>query len=183
MRAFDFVLVTLITASLAAVIVVFKNDAMPYPQPNLAAHLEPPARKPKPWAGIWIHSSGTRRGALASIEKAHAERGGAPFHYVIGNGSETADGAVEEGTRWREQRAGRNPDVIEICLVGDIDREKPTRAQEKALQALLVRLCRERMIPASEIYAESEKKKGLACPGRFFDADGTRARVREALGK
>ena len=181
MRLFDLFLIALITACLAAVIVVFKNDSMPYPVTPPPAVIEAP--RPRPWAGIWIHSSGTRRGSLASIDKAHAARGGAPFHFVIGNGTESPDGQVEETPLWRDQKPGLNPDVIEICLVGDLDRERPTRRQEFALNELAVRLCRERMIPSSEISAESEKKRGVACPGRFFDAERQRAFARTALGK
>ncbi|NUN49246.1 MAG: N-acetylmuramoyl-L-alanine amidase [Candidatus Brocadiae bacterium] len=180
MRFFDFLLVTLITASLAAVIVVFHNDAMPYPA-GAAADDAPPASRP--WAGIWIHSSGSRAGSAASIDRAHASRGGLPFHFVIGNGTETADGVVEEGHRWKTQSPGLNPDVIEICLVGDLDRERPTRKQIAALDDLLLRLCRERLIPASEIFAESEKNPGVRCPGRTFSADETRAVLRGRLAQ
>jgi hypothetical protein len=181
MRLFDFLLVGLVTASLLACVAVFRRDAMPYPTSAPAAAL--PAPKSRPWAGIWIHSSGSPAGSLASIDRAHAQHGGAPFHFVIGNGTETADGLVEEGPRWKAEEQGLNPDVIEICLVGDLDRERPTRKQVAALEALLVRLCRERFIPPSEIFAESEKKKGAPCPGRFFDPSKVRAAVSGALGR
>ena len=179
MRLFDFLLVALITATLAAVIVVFRNDAMPYPVELQADAVASP--RSRPWAGIMVHSNGAPRGGLRSIDNAYASRGGAPFHFVIGNGTETADGLVEEGPRWALQKPGLNPDVIEICLVGVLDREKPTRKQQASLEALCAKLCRERLIPAGEVYAESEKKRGIACPGRFFDAAGTRAAVANTL--
>lgn len=179
MRLFDLLLVSLITATLLAVIVVFKDDAMPYPV-TIPAEADKPASRP--WAGIWIHSSGAAKGGLRSLDKAYAARGGAPFHFVIGNGSETQDGEVEESPLWKLQRQGLNPDVIEICLIGVIDREKPTRRQQASLEKLLARLCRERLIPASEICAESERRR-VNCPGRFYDAAGTRAAVKASLGK
>ena len=181
MRLFDLLLVTLITATLLAVVVVFHNDAMPYPVKAPPASVE--AVQARPWAGIWVHSSGAPKGSLRSLEAAHAERGGAPFHFVIGNGTETADGQVEQGPRWVSQLPGLNREVIEICLIGQIDREKPTRKQQAALETLCARLCRERLVPSSEVCAESEKKRGVACPGRFFDAVGTRAAVANLLAK
>jgi hypothetical protein len=181
MRLFDFVLVSLITASLAAVLVVFQRDEMPYPQPPPAAFRA--ELRSRPWAGICLHASGTRRGNLSELDRAHAGEGGAPFHFVLGNGAGSADGAVEESPRWREQREGRNPDVIEICLVGDLNRTHETRAQEAALIRLLTRLCREKMIPSSEIYAESERRPALACPGACFDPKFYRSKVREALAR
>ncbi|MCC6738538.1 MAG: N-acetylmuramoyl-L-alanine amidase [Planctomycetia bacterium] len=182
MRLFDFLLVTLITATLAAVIVVFRDDAIPYPVDRPAA-LSSASRTPRPWAGILVHSTGAPRGSLRSLETAYAGRGGAPFHFVIGNGTETADGLVEEGPRWALQSRALNADMIEICLVGALDREKPTRKQQAALEALCARLCREKLIPASEVYGEGEKKKGVPCPGRFWDAQGTRAAVRSILAR
>jgi hypothetical protein len=181
MRLFDLLLITLITATLLAVVVVFHNDAMPYPvkAPDVSAE----AAHERPWAGIWVHSSSAPRGSLKSLEASHAARGGAPFHFVIGNGTETADGQVEESPRWAAQQPGLNREVIEICLIGQIDREKPTKKQQVALENLCVRLCREKLIPPSEVYAESEKKRGVACPGRFFDATGTRAVVASLLAK
>ena len=155
MRLFDFLLVTLITATLLAVVVVFHNDAMPYPVTPPAASVA--AAHSRPWAGIWVHSSGAPKGSLRSLEAAHAARGGAPFHFVIGNGTETADGQIEEGPRWAAQQPGLNREVIEICLIGQVDREKPTRKQQAALEALCSRLCKERLIPSSEVCAESEK--------------------------
>ncbi|MCE9581490.1 MAG: N-acetylmuramoyl-L-alanine amidase [Planctomycetes bacterium] len=181
MRLFDFLLVALITATLLAVLVVFHNDAMPYPVAMQPVTSD--AGKARPWAGILVHSNRARKGSLKSIDLAHSADGGAPFHFVIGNGTETADGLVEEGPRWKLERAGQNRDVIEICLVGDLDREKPTRKQQAALEALLVRLCREKLIPPTEILAESEKKRGVACPGRFYDAERTRADVAALLGR
>jgi hypothetical protein len=181
MRLFDLLLVSLITATLLAVLVVFHNDAMPYPVKAPTASTE--EVHPRPWAGIWVHSSGAPKGSLRSLEAAHADRGGAPFHFVIGNGTETADGQVEEGPRWKPQQPGLNRDVIEICLIGQVDREKPTRKQQAALEALCARLCRERLIPSSEVCAESEKKRGVTCPGRFFDAAGTRTAVSTLLAK
>jgi len=181
MRLFDFLLVTLITATLLAVVVVFHNDAMPYPVAMPIAAADAPLTRP--WAGIWIHSNSAPKGSLRSLEAAHAERGGAPFHFVIGNGTETGDGQVESSSRWALQQPGLNREVIEICLIGRIDREKPTRKQQAALEALCARLCREKLIPSSEVCAESEKKRGVACPGRFFDAVGTRAAVANILAK
>lgn len=181
MRLFDFLLVTLITATLLAVVVVFHNDAMPYPVALPATSVDSPYTRP--WAGIWVHSNSAPKGSLRSLEAAHASRGGAPFHFVIGNGTETADGQIEEGPLWRGQAPGLNREVIEICLIGQIDREKPTRKQQAALESLCARLCRERLIPPSEVFAESEKKRGVACPGRFFDAVGTRAAVKNLLSR
>lgn len=64
------------------------------------------ARRPR---DIVIHHSATDIGSAASFDRRHRlinhwdELG---YHFVIGNGSGSGDGAIEIGTRWYKQKWG-----------------------------------------------------------------------------
>src|SRR5258706_15134940 len=118
-----------------------------------------PAQRNPAFKSIVIHHSATHGGSAAAFERNHRTRlGGLAYHFVIGNGSGAADGAVEVGYRWRDQIPGphtKNQDVnlesIAICLVGDLETGAPTKKQMAALIDLLEKLCREGMITPGRI--------------------------------
>src|SRR4051812_31599948 len=58
-----------------------------------------PSRK---WTCVVIHHSGTEVGGARRFDRAHRSRGWDElgYHFVVGNGSDTADGQVEVGPRW-----------------------------------------------------------------------------------
>jgi hypothetical protein len=69
---------------------------------------------------------------------------GLAYHFVIGNGTSTGNGQVEVGDRWRRQINGGhvhsdylNNISLGICLVGDFNRDQPTRAQLDACEELI----------------------------------------------
>jgi N-acetyl-anhydromuramyl-L-alanine amidase AmpD len=134
---------------------------------------------------IVIHHSATHGGSAAAFERNHRARlGGLAYHFVIGNGSGAADGAVEVGYRWRDQIPGphtKNQDInlesIAICLVGDFEKEAPTRKQMAALVELLEKLCREGQIPADRIRSHREVDNETLCPGRGLPMDGIRIAI------
>jgi N-acetyl-anhydromuramyl-L-alanine amidase AmpD len=134
---------------------------------------------------IVIHHSATHGGSAAAFERNHRSRlGGLAYHFVIGNGSGAADGAIEAGYRWRDQIPGphtKNQEVnlesIAICLVGDFEKEAPTRKQMAALVELLEKLCREGQIPADRIRSHREVDNETLCPGRGLPIDGIRAAI------
>src|SRR5947208_1647861 len=71
-----------------------------------------PARS---WQAIVIHHSATPAGGAARFDREHREKGWDELGYdfVIGNGTDTADGLVEVGSRWTKQKIGahaRTPD-------------------------------------------------------------------------
>lgn len=77
-------------------------------------------------------------------------RNGLAYHFVIGNGTSSGDGLIEVGDRWRRQINGGhvhsdylNNISLGICLVGDFNRDQPTRAQLESCEEL-IRYLRER---------------------------------------
>jgi N-acetyl-anhydromuramyl-L-alanine amidase AmpD len=68
---------------------------------------------------------------------------GLAYHFVIGNGASSGNGQIEIGSRWTRQINGGhvasnylNDISIGICLVGDLNRDLPTKAQLEALDEL-----------------------------------------------
>ncbi len=103
------------------------------------------------WKYTVIHNSGTRQGSARIFDYYHRHTrrmpNGLAYHFVIGNGTSTGDGQIEIGERWRRQINGGhvhsdylNNIAIGICLVGDFNRDQPTRAQYAALEELVTYL-------------------------------------------
>ena len=72
---------------------------------------------------------------------------GLAYHFVIGNGSSSGNGEIEIGPRWTKQLNGGhvasdylNNIAIGVCLVGDLNRDQPTKAQLGALDELITYL-------------------------------------------
>jgi N-acetylmuramoyl-L-alanine amidase len=100
------------------------------------------------WRYIVVHNSGTRQGSAKAFDYYHLHVrkmvNGLAYHFVIGNGSSTGDGAIEIGNRWRRQINGGhvhsdylNNIALGICLVGDYNRDTPTKRQLEALDELI----------------------------------------------
>lgn len=100
------------------------------------------------WRNIVVHNSGTRQGNAAAFEHYHRYvrkmPNGMAYHFVIGNGTSSKNGAIEIGSRWHRQMQGGhvhsdylNNISIGICLVGDFNRDRPTAAQMEALRELV----------------------------------------------
>ncbi len=103
------------------------------------------------WKYIVVHNSGTRQGNAAIFDYYHLHTrhmpNGLAYHFVIGNGTSTGDGEIEVGSRWKRQINGGhvhsdylNNIALGICLVGDYNRDLPTRAQYAALDELITYL-------------------------------------------
>ncbi len=91
------------------------------------------------WKYTVVHNSGTRQGNAKIFDYYHRHTrhmpNGLAYHFVIGNGTSTGDGQIEIGDRWRRQINGGhvhsdylNNIAIGICLVGDFNRDVPTRS-------------------------------------------------------
>ena len=100
------------------------------------------------WQFIVVHNSGTRQGNARIFDYYHRHvrrmPNGLAYHFVIGNGSSSGNGEIEVGDRWRRQINGGhvhsdylNNISLGICLVGDFNRDQPTRAQLEACEELI----------------------------------------------
>ena len=105
------------------------------------------SRNPR-WQFIVVHNSGTRQGNARVFDYYHRHvrhmQNGLAYHFVIGNGTSTGNGQIEVGDRWRRQINGGhvhsdhlNNIALGICLVGDFNRDQPTRAQLECCEELI----------------------------------------------
>ena len=107
------------------------------------------------WRYIVVHNSGTRQGNAKAFEYYHRKvrrmQNGLAYHFVIGNGTSSGDGEIEIGNRWRRQINGGhvhsdflNNIALGVCLVGDYNRDLPTKRQQESLEEL-IRYLRQRV--------------------------------------
>lgn len=123
------------------------------------------------WRDITLHHSATLEGNAESFDRNHRKRrmGGLFYHFVIGNGAGSGDGEVEVGWRWRKQDQVNRPFDIQICLVGNFDRQKVTEAQFASLVRLVNILRKQYNISLSHIRKHRDiNGKATECPGDNF---------------
>ncbi len=141
--------------------------------------------KRRRWQFIVVHNSGTRQGNARVFDYYHKHvrrmQNGLAYHFVIGNGTSTGNGQVEVGDRWRRQINGGhvhsdylNNISLGICLVGDFNRDQPTRAQLDACEEL-IRFLRDRCgktergpIPVKPHRDINPPRWPTDCPGDAF---------------
>jgi hypothetical protein len=139
-----------------------------------------PKVKPRPWAYIVVHHSDTPTGCKARFNAAHIARGWEMLGYdfVIGNGTESGDGEIEVGPRWPIQMTGAhtgtpdhlyNDTGIGICLVGNLQANRPTSAQVESLARLCAYFMKTYHIPAKNIIGHRDCKS-TECPGDIMYA-------------
>jgi hypothetical protein len=137
------------------------------------------------WKFIIVHNSGTRQGNARAFDYYHRNvrhmQNGLAYHFVVGNGTSSGNGQVEVGDRWRRQINGGhvhsdylNNISLGICLVGDFNRDHPTRAQLEATEELIGYL-RERCgkadgrpIPVRPHREMNPPRWATDCPGDAF---------------
>ena len=137
------------------------------------------------WQFIIVHNSGTRQGNARIFDYYHRNvrrmRNGLAYHFVIGNGTSSGNGEIEVGDRWRRQINGGhvhsdylNNISLGICLVGDFNRDQPTRAQLDSAEEL-IRYLRERCgktnghdIPVRPHKEMNPPRWPTDCPGDAF---------------
>ncbi|MBA3542820.1 MAG: N-acetylmuramoyl-L-alanine amidase [Chthoniobacterales bacterium] len=137
------------------------------------------------WRFIIVHNSGTRQGNARIFNYYHKNvrrmKNGLAYHFVIGNGTSSADGEIEIGDRWRRQINGGhvhsdylNNISLGICLVGDFNRTQPTRAQldssEELIRYLRARCGKvdRRDIPVRPHREMNPPRWATDCPGDDF---------------
>lgn len=147
-------------------------------------HKTPPGWIPKRgisprWKVIVIHHSATPTGGAGQFDDAHRAKGWDElgYHFVIGNGTDTRDGAIEVGSRWPKQKHGAHCKVpgnyynehgIGICLVGNFEKTKPSARQMASLARVVAFLCKECKIPLARVTTHQDVTGKTACPGRNF---------------
>lgn len=135
------------------------------------------------WKYIIIHNSGTRQGNARIFDVYHRRvrkmQNGLAYHFVIGNGNSSGNGEIEIGNRWTRQINGGhvasdylNNIALGICLVGDLNRDLPTKAQLAAIDELVTYLrSRVGRIKGKQAIVEGHKEinpKPTDCPGDRF---------------
>jgi len=135
------------------------------------------------WKYITLHHSATSEGNAEAFDRNHRRRGmgGLFYHFVIGNGTGSLDGEVEVGWRWIRQVEVERKGDIQICLVGDFNRQEVSPAQFTVLVKLIKVLAQEYSIPVNRIRKHNDlKNKITECPGREFPFYRILAEVRRA---
>ena len=146
------------------------------------------------WEYIVLHHSATQEGNAASFDAYHKNKRkwkyGLAYHFVIGNGSQSQDGEIEEGPRWEKQIHGAhtssmdyNKVSIGICLVGNFeDQTGPTERQLESLLRLVQYLCKRYDIPANNVIGHNQVKKNhTVCPGKNFPFDEFKRKLEQSL--
>ncbi len=139
---------------------------------------EPPEASiaPRPeTSAVILHHSATPDGSVPLFRVLHRAVFGwddIGYHFVIGNGSFSPDGAVEEGRRRGAIGAharGYNEKSLGICLVGDFSDSMPTPCQVSSLADLLSELLRIYGLGAEAILLHREVPGCVTeCPGALF---------------
>ena len=135
---------------------------------------------------IVIHHSATTEGGAEAFRLLHRVFRGwrdVGYHFIIGNGTHTADGMLETGRPELCRGAhakGANEFSIGVCLVGNFMTETPTSAQMKTLGGLLASLTANYGLePGSILLHRQVTGSSTECPGKNL----TLPMVREALEK
>ncbi len=134
------------------------------------------------WHYILIHHSATESGSVESIHEQHLNRRdaegnpwlGIGYHFVIGNGHGMPDGTVQATFRWKEQIHGAhsgselfNARGIGICLIGNFEDTRPTKAQIHSIKSLAKVLAARHRITPEKLMGHASVK-ATACPGKHF---------------
>lgn len=115
---------------------------------SVRAEIDQARVKSRRWKYTVVHNSGSRQGNAKIFDYYHRNvrkmPNGMAYHFVIGNGRSSGNGQIEIGDRWRRQINGGhvhsdylNNIAIGICLVGDYNRDRPTKEQLEACEELI----------------------------------------------
>jgi hypothetical protein len=147
---------------------------------------------PQAWNAIVFHHSATAGGSKARFDVGHRRKfndpDGMEYHFLIGSGVGSADGLIEVGDRWRQQRVAyhlftreRDAGSIAICLVGNFELpgRTPSPAQRAAATALARALAARFGIGAGAMTTHRGIDGRLTqCPGKNFPLAAIKEAVR-----
>lgn len=137
-------------------------------------------RRLRRWKYIVVHHSGTKNGNAKIFNYHHSKvckmENGLAYHFVIGNGTDSADGQIEVGSRWLKQLQGGhvtderiNQTGIGICLVGNFNKTRPTSRQMASLVELINYL--KTKMPRNNLTLQGHREavpNHTDCPGKRF---------------
>jgi N-acetyl-anhydromuramyl-L-alanine amidase AmpD len=122
---------------------------------------------------IVIHHSATETGNASCFRVLHRMINGwndIGYHFVIGNGSFSTDGEIEQGRSlpFRGAHAkGGNENSIGICLVGNFNSSSPSALQMESLGFLIKKLMTEFSIQAAGVTLHRlVSGSNTECPGK-----------------
>lgn len=119
---------------------------------------------------IVIHHSQRKIDSTKSIKKRHLKRGWEDigYHYVIGKRGKLYSGRSEKFIG--AHVFGFNRNSIGICLIGDFDKEKPTKKQLETLTKFLKDKMKQNNIKIKDIKGHREfPNVTKSCPGKFVN--------------
>lgn len=134
----------------------------------------------KRWTSVVVHHSANEKASPEAMRNYHMNQRGwdeLGYHFVIGNGVAYGDGQVYVGNRWKKQMTGAhcktpgnqyNEHGIGICLIGDLQKNRPTAKQMDSLARLVAFLTNQCGIPRSRVLTHGGITGKTACPGRHF---------------
>ncbi len=131
------------------------------------------------WRYVVCHHSAIEAGNAEVYGHAHLRRGmenGLAYHFVIGNGRDSGDGEIEIGPRWLKQLRGGhvrstkvNDSGIGICIVGNLQKHRPTDRQRQAMNELIVFLKDGYTRSSVDVTVHKRVDKNhTVCPGTYF---------------
>lgn len=135
------------------------------------------------WKYITLHHSATAEGNAEAFDRNHRYRhmGGLFYHFVIGNGRGAEDGEIEVGWRWVRQNEVNRKGDIQICLVGDFNKQELSEAQLNSLAGLIKVLKAEYSIALYNIRRHKDVNgKPTECPGNKFSLARVMAEVQKS---
>ena len=134
---------------------------------------------------IIIHHSGRQIDSPTSIKNLHVNKNGwedIGYHFIIGNDNPfVQDGKVYFARPEKFVGAhalGFNKNSLGICLIGNFDTHKPTKAQIEILIHFLRKKMLQYEIPAKNVFGHRELQ-GVTktCPGTNFNMDWLRQQI------
>lgn len=127
---------------------------------------------------VVVHHSATASGNVALFRVLHRVVFGwddVGYHYVIGNGTYSGDGELEEGRPLGVMGAhakGHNDRSIGVCLVGDFNSSRPSARQLETGKKLISDLIKGFSLETGMVIAHREVEGcRTECPGRNLSVD------------
>jgi N-acetyl-anhydromuramyl-L-alanine amidase AmpD len=127
---------------------------------------------------VVVHHSATASGNVVLFRVLHRVVFGwddVGYHYVIGNGTYSGDGELEEGRPLGAMGAhakGHNDRSIGVCLVGDFNSSRPSARQLETGKKLIADLINRFSLETGMVIPHNEVEGcSTECPGRNLSVD------------